>query len=332
MGTYKIVSHSGSGLPLNLATSGTISGRTNVNIWSDTGSNDQRWSINSLGANQQVKTLNNLYYMLNANTSTWNCDVYTANSDAYVNFVTVSTGIYRLQLKSNTARYLTADGSTSGSNVSWQALNSASNAQKWNVTTSGAVDNPYKDYSGTNILTSAQVTLLNGNKSFYQAAAQSYGIPWQMLAAIHFREYKLQKAGPSNGNGPYQITTRTYPTGAYSDAQFQTATNDAASFVLGKAGGRNLTVLNNAKYTFFAYNGVAGAYKTQAKNLGFTDAQADIGEGSPYVMNRADAKRDPTIEPTKSNRTWGQIVNDGGGISYPANNDHGAFVLYQLLL
>ena len=46
MATYKIVSHGGNGLPLNVETTSTISGRTNVNIWKDTGSNDQKWSIN----------------------------------------------------------------------------------------------------------------------------------------------------------------------------------------------------------------------------------------------------------------------------------------------
>lgn len=49
MDNYKIVSHAGAGLPLNVATTTTISRRTNVNIWSDTGSNDQKWSITSLG-------------------------------------------------------------------------------------------------------------------------------------------------------------------------------------------------------------------------------------------------------------------------------------------
>lgn len=52
MANYKIVSHAGAGLPLNVATTTTLSGRTNVNIWSDTGSNDQKWSIASLGTNQ----------------------------------------------------------------------------------------------------------------------------------------------------------------------------------------------------------------------------------------------------------------------------------------
>lgn len=109
------------------------------------------------------------------------------------------------------------------------------------------------------------------------------------------------------------------------------ATNDAAQFILGKAGGKNLSVADNVKYTFFAYNGRSPLYVTQAKNLGFSQTQADNGEGSPYVMNRADAKRDPTVEPAKSNNTWGQIKTDGGSLSYPANPGYGAFVLYNVL-
>jgi hypothetical protein len=96
-----------------------------------------------------------------------------------------------------------------------------------------------------------------------------------------------------------------------------------------KAGSRDLSNSDNVKYTLFAYNGIAEAYKTQAKNLGFTDTQANNGEGSPYVMNRFDAKRDPTVAPTKTNNTWGQIKVDKGPIEYPANSDYGAFIIYK---
>lgn len=64
----------------------------------------------------------------------------------------------------------------------------------------------------------------------------------------------------------------------------------------------------------------------------FSYANACNGEGSPYVMNRADAKRDPTVEPTKSNNTWGQIKVDYGKIEYNANLDYGAYVLYEALM
>lgn len=189
-----------------------------------------------------------------------------------------------------------------------------------------------KDYRGQSILTDSQITLLNANKPFYQSAAASYGIPWQMIAAIHYRECGLRKAGPANGNGPYQISGSSYPVGAYTDAQFQDATNKAAKFIKGKLGGRSCTTTDNVKYGFFAYNGVADVYKDQATKLGFTSAQANNGEGSPYVMNRYDKMRDPTVEPTKSNGTWGQIKTDKGKIIYPANSDYGAYVVYRSLL
>ncbi|HIW74439.1 MAG TPA: hypothetical protein H9684_08945 [Firmicutes bacterium] len=188
-----------------------------------------------------------------------------------------------------------------------------------------------RDYRGLPILSSAELTLVNGNKRFYENAAQSYGVPWKMIAAIHYRESRLKKVGPSNGNGPYQIWGSEYPVGDYSDEQFQDATNKAAQFIKSKAGNRDLNIINNVKYTFFAYNGIASSYIEQAKSLGFNDLQAGMGEGSPYVMNRADAMRDPTVEPTKSNCTWGQIKSDGGSLQYPANSDYGAFVVYNSL-
>lgn len=196
---------------------------------------------------------------------------------------------------------------------------------------SGAITIKNEDYAGKTILSASQIELLEANLPFYKKAQDDYGVPWQILAALHYREYSLRKAGPSNGNGPYQIWGKSYPVGAYSDTQFQNATNDAAQFVLDKMNGTSLTTDDHVKYAFFSYNGIATVYKTQARNLGFTSAQANNGEGSPYVMNRYDKKRDPTVEPTKSNGTWGQIKTDGGSLSYPANSDYGAFVIYKAL-
>lgn len=196
---------------------------------------------------------------------------------------------------------------------------------------SGSITIKNEDYAGRAILSASQLALLETNFPFYKKAQKNYGVPWQILAALHYREYSLIKGGPSNGNGPYQIWGRNYPVGAYSDTQFQNATNDAAQFVLDKMGSTELTTDDNVKLAFFRYNGVAQVYKTQAMNLGFTSAQANNGEGSPYVMNRYDKKRDPTVEPTKSNGTWGQIKTDGGSLSYPANSDYGAFVIYKVL-
>ncbi len=52
------------------------------------------------------------------------------------------------------------------------------------------------DYRGLQILTDTQLNLLNYNKPFYQSAANKYGIPWKMIAAIHYRETKLKRECP----------------------------------------------------------------------------------------------------------------------------------------
>lgn len=136
MAYYNIISHAGTGNYLNLAASGPISRKTNVSIWKKSCPIDQIWSIDQIGTKQLVKTINNLSYMLNAALTSGNCDVYTQNADSYVNFELVSTGIYYIRLNSDTSRYLTADGTADGSNVSWATLSTSAagkKAQQWKL-------------------------------------------------------------------------------------------------------------------------------------------------------------------------------------------------------
>jgi uncharacterized repeat protein (TIGR02543 family) len=198
------------------------------------------------------------------------------------------------------------------------------------VTEALSVDNN-RDWNGAQVLTSSQLTQLAQNRPFYERAAALHNVPWEIIAAIHFRETRFLRSGPPNRQGPFQIYGGNYPVGTYTDAQFQDATNFAASFIRGKAGSRNLTLSENVKFTFFAYNGQASVYIEQARRLGFSDTEARRGEGSPFVMNRADARRDPTVEPTRSNGTWGQIRRDNGPIEFPSNSDHGAYVVYRII-
>lgn len=134
MGYYTITSHSGNGLRLNVAASAALNARTNVNISSAAKNNNQIWVISSLGSNVEVKSASNIRYMLNAATAS-NCDVYTSNADTYINFIKVSTGIYRLQLQSNTKKYLTVDAQTNGTTAKWAELDTNNAGQKWKVAT-----------------------------------------------------------------------------------------------------------------------------------------------------------------------------------------------------
>lgn len=192
------------------------------------------------------------------------------------------------------------------------------------------------DYAGRAILTEAQLGAIELNRPFYERAAIAVDIPWQMIAVIHLRETGLERVNPSNGQGIYQFYDQRggpYPTGPVSDSEFQRQTDLVADFIKGKAGAnypenQQLTagaIPDVIKDTFFSYNGRATVYEKQAEGLGFGPNKGF--EGSPYVMNIADAQRDPEVNQT----TWGQIKRDNGPIEYPANGDYGAFVTYAAL-
>jgi len=216
-----------------------------------------------------------------------------------------------------------------------------SSGSSWGCTGSNTPTTGNTDHAGNTILNDTQLAAITENQPTYEKVGNDYGIPWAVFAVIHLRESGLARNNPSNRLGIYQITDGVHyyePTSSpVSDAEFERQTRDAADHLQGKINANNLSSglaagePDAVKKLFFAYNGMAGVYVTQALNLGFSSEEASNGEGSPYVMNRADARRDPTVEPTKSNRTWGQIKRDYGSIEYPANSDYGAFVVYASL-
>lgn len=192
------------------------------------------------------------------------------------------------------------------------------------------------DYAGNTVLSSTQIQAIKDNRVVYENAASKANIPWELLASVHYRETGLRAYGPTNGNGPYQIVGSSYPiSDSYTLEEFQAASDVAATFIKSKSDNRDLSDLNNIKFTLFAYNGASSQYISQALALDLSQQEADSGDGSPYVMNQVDLIRDPRVEPTKTNGTWGQIVVDGGNIEYPANSgsgQYGAFVIYSLLV
>lgn len=183
------------------------------------------------------------------------------------------------------------------------------------------------DYKGRKILSDDQMKKIQENQSVYEKAAQETKVPWQMLAVIHLRETGLARTNPGNGQGIYQNAARDggpYPPGPVNEAEFLRQTVYAGNKLRNMAGSKKDQLAagdpDAVKDVFFSYNGRAAVYVRQAKSLGFENGY----EGSPYVMNIADAKRDPAVNKT----TWGQIKRDYGGLEYPANNDYGAFVVY----
>lgn len=194
------------------------------------------------------------------------------------------------------------------------------------------------DYAGNQILSQAQMDAIKQNQPFYESAAAKVDIPWAMIAVIHLLESGLKRDNPGRNyegyyDGIYQIlrsgANGQYPPGPVTDQDFQNQTDIAAQFIKGKAAlnypeNRNLTASATPeiiKDTLFGYNGRAAAYVRQAQALGYG---ANEGyEGSVYVMNKADAPRDPAVA---ASGTWGQAF--GGTLRYPANNHYGAYVVY----
>lgn len=96
------------------------------------------WYIDNLGSAdaQEIRTRTNFVFMLNAKNPTSTsaeCNVLTTNNNTKIKLVSLGGDTYRIQLNSTSNRYLTAAGTTSGSKVYWQALNSSANTQKWKI-------------------------------------------------------------------------------------------------------------------------------------------------------------------------------------------------------
>ena len=191
-----------------------------------------------------------------------------------------------------------------------------------------------KDYAGNQIFSDEELAKIEEFQPLYEEAAEATGVPWQFIAVLHYRESRLSKSNPSNGQGIFQLYTyvnntgHRFPPGEVSDEEFvRQATLAAEEVVTATPELAENPTDDVVKLAFFRYNGTAQAYINQARDLGFSEEEARRGEGSPYVMNKADEKRDPN----KNGDNWCQIKTDGGGLVCPANQDHGAYVLYVAL-
>lgn len=191
-------------------------------------------------------------------------------------------------------------------------------------------------YNGKDVLSSDALSKIAANQPFYESAAEKYNIPWQLIAALHYRESGLTRYNPDNGQGAYQLYSYTNgganenafrPAGEISDSEFQRQTDLVAKLIKERYGaGLNLNTDDGVKTFFFRYNGTASAYISQARDLGYSEAEANRGEGSPYVMNLADKNRDSSQNPD-----WHQITSDNGDMNSKANQQPGAFVIYSAL-
>lgn len=194
------------------------------------------------------------------------------------------------------------------------------------------------NYAGEQVWSDAEMEMIQANRPFYEKTAEKYNIPWQVLAVIHSIEHSLSRTNPGNGQGIYQLysytaggtnSNRFEPTDEpVSDEEFQRQTDLAAEFILSY--GFDLNSDNGVKQLFFRYNGMSEKYIQKAIAMGFSEEEARSGDGSAYVMNRYDARRDPTS--AQMDPTWkGRYVKDGVYDSSSTTTIFGAFVKYAAL-
>jgi len=199
------------------------------------------------------------------------------------------------------------------------------------------------NYAGAKVWSDAQLQAVEENKAIYKEAADKYGFPWQVMATLHWRESDLVKRNyasswdASKSEGVYQLHSWAkagivdYPTSSepLTEAEFRQQTLDAAKFV-SQMGLGDLNDPDNVKKMFFRYNGTSSYYVQKALDMGFTEAQANNGEGSDYVMNRFDARRDPTS--ASMDPLWrGTYTGDNHYDPSATSERFGAYVKYVAL-
>lgn len=108
----------------------------NITLWSNSGSNEQKWLISSLATERCIKSVIDTSYGVNVYRagSPYNCNIHIVadnETDALVSFIQ-SGSYYKIKLY-NYNLYLTVSSSYDGANVYWSE-SSDSNYQKWIIT------------------------------------------------------------------------------------------------------------------------------------------------------------------------------------------------------
>lgn len=191
------------------------------------------------------------------------------------------------------------------------------------------------DYLGRSILNIQQVAAIKQNQPVYEEAAKKADIPWQLLAALHYKTTGLKVENPSNGRGVYQDpalatddTTALYPSGPIDKDEFLRQSIVTADIIktavpVLKADGKDVDAVKEALYIYLV--GSNSIYSGQAEDLGFDYAY----DGSPEIMNKVDEKRDSTND--KNLETWGQYDEDRKKLVYPALKTYGAYPVYATI-
>lgn len=209
----------------------------------------------------------------------------------------------------------------------------------------------YTNYAGDRVISETQVEQLDHLIPLYQKAidetgAAEYGINWQMLASIHYRESYLQMKNPGGevaGQGLWGLYSLWrsgqfyFAPGPVDDAQFVEQTKIMLEYALIK----NVTTYNidlstptGIMYLFWTYNGTGNKdyFIQKALNMGYSQEEAEAGAGQYYVANGLDAARDPFHRETMSPLWPGIRYNgDSNPVGGQTDGNYGAYTVYLAL-
>ena len=294
------------------------------------------------GNNRQI------FFITNYDASGKNSSYYDTNNSLF-NTAAENSNVHVIDwtaaASADPAAYLSNDGlhpTAAGQELFAELI---SDAVGGSTSTTSGLNGNYTNYAGDQVLTDSQITLLQSNIPIYEQAIQStgagqHGINWQFMATLHYQETGLNRYNPDNGQGVYQMYTYVNETGntfppadEISEEEFLrqselVITEELIPMIT--SNDLNLSNPDDIKRFFFSFNGRAQQYIDKALAMGFSQEEANNGEGSPYVMNKYDAARDPDSPDMDPN--WpGRFVADGVYDPSSVGANYGAFTIYSAI-
>ena len=294
------------------------------------------------GNNRQI------FFITNYDASGKNSSYYDTNNSLF-NTAAENSNVHVIDwaaaASADPAAYLSNDGlhpTAAGQELFAELI---SDAVGGSTSTTSGLNGNYTNYAGDQVLTDSQITLLQSNIPIYEQAIQNtgagqHGINWQFMATLHYQETGLNRYNPDNGQGVYQMYTYVNETGntfppadEISEEEFLrqselVITEELIPMIT--SNDLNLSNPDDIKRFFFSFNGRAQQYIDKALAMGFSQEEANNGEGSPYVMNKYDAARDPDSPDMDPN--WpGRFVADGVYDPSSVGANYGAFTIYSAI-
>lgn len=294
------------------------------------------------GNNRQI------FFITNYDASGKNSSYYDTNNSLF-NTAAENSNVHVIDwaaaASADPAAYLSGDGlhpTAAGQELFAELI---SDAVGGSTSTTSGLNGNYTNYAGDQVLTDSQITLLQSNIPIYEQAIQNtgagqHGVNWQFMATLHYQETGLNRYNPDNGQGVYQMFTYVNETGntfppadEISEEEFLRQSELVITEVLIPtitSSDLNLSNPDDIKRFFFSFNGRAEQYINKALAMGFSQEGANNGEGSPYVMNKYDAARDPDSPDMDPN--WpGRFVADGVYDPSSVGANYGAFTIYSAI-